>query len=300
MPRHTGRRNSRYARVNRKKRGHTRRVQRAGSLKDITIATLTWNSPKTLKNTFDSYKKNGLLDMVTSMIYFQERTPKDDAVAAKYGVDKVLGTSENVGVLQAFIDIINNVDTKYFIMAEVDFMLVNNESKTRKVLQDCIKMMTEKDVKYVRLRDRKNPGKPLHSRLQIPVSDEDLESYDYNGYIHLPEIVHFIENPDEKVKNVFTTIQPPEFNYKWYICDFKDYHWSTNAYMAETQFLKDIIVPILKEHLTTDDRYNGIETIMWVNDMKDNEKLHGYKLATGEGLFKHIRLDNCVMHCDKA
>lgn len=275
------------------------RNTRRTSMKDITLAILTWNSPKTLKNTLESYKKNGLLNMVTPMIYFQERTPEDDAIARSYGITKVLGTSKNVGVLEAFIDIVNNVKTPYFIMAEVDFVLVNHEEKTRKVLDDCIHLMMEKDVKYVRLRDRKNPGKPLHSRSQIPVSDDKLEDYDYNGYIHLPEIVHFIEHPDEKVPDVFTTVKPPEFNYKWYLCDFADYHWSTNAYIAQTKFLKDIILPILEKYTNTDDKYNGIETVMWLKG-NNSEKLHGYKLATGEGLFKHARLDNCVAHCDEA
>jgi hypothetical protein len=53
------------------------------------------------------------------------------------------------------------------------------------------------------------------------------------------------------------------------------------------------------EYMTTEDKYNGIESIMWVTE-NNNERLHGYKLATGEGLFKHIRLDNCIKHCDKA
>ena len=274
-------------------------TRHAGNLKDITLVILTWKSPKTLKNTLDSYKKNGLIDMVTPMIYFQERTAADDELAKKYGIDRVLGTSENVGVLKAFIDIVKHVKTRYFILAEVDFMLVNNEAKTRKVLDDCIKLMKEEDVKYVRLRDRKNPGKPLHSRIMIPVDDSELENYDYNGYIHLAEIVHFIEHPDKKVPDVFKKLQPPAYNYNWYTCDFKDYHWSTNAYMADTKFLREVILPILKKHAKTDDKYNGIEMIMWVNT-NNNDKLHGYKLATGEGLFKHIRLDNCVAHCDKA
>jgi len=273
-----------------------------GSLKDITLAVLTWNSPKTLKNTLDSYKKHGLLDMVHSTVYFQERKPADDAMAKKYGIDEVLGTSENVGVFDAFIAMIEACKTPYFLLAECDFELVNNRQRVRSVLEDCIKLMSEDDVKVVRLRDRYRPGKPLHSRGLIPVSDAKLELYDYSDYISKAEMVHFVKNPDKKLPGVFTVADQPRYHHKWYICDYKDYHWSTNVYIAKTDFLKDVIIKILKENISNssnrNDEYkmNGIEHILW----REKDRLNGYKIASGLGLFMHKRLDHCKQHCDQA
>jgi len=269
----------------------TVRNQRGGLAKDITLAVLTWNSPTTLKGTLDSYKKHGLLEMVHSMVYFQERKPEDDELAKKYGIDEVLGTSENVGVLNAFVEIMKHVKTKYFILAEDDFLLIHGKDKTRRIIDDCMKLFEEKDVKYIRLRDRKNPGSPLYSRDEIGVPDEELTKYDYSDYTHKAEVVHFLDHPDHVIKHVFTPFHPPEFNYTWYTCDFKDYHWSANIYIAETKFLTDVVVPILAEHkrnMNNDwNKYHGIEPLMW----KHIDKLYGYRLATGEGLFKHERVD---------
>ena len=300
MARVTGRRKSRSGRIRHKKSRTTRRAQRGGSLKDITIGILSWKSPLTLKSTLDSYRNNGLLDLVKSVIYFQERSHETDRIAREYGINKIIGTYENLGVLHAFLEIMKNVHTPYFIMAEADFKLIHNKEKTKKILTDCMKLIRENGVKYVRLRDRRDPGVPLHSRKLIPVGDDELDGYDFSDYISKPEMVHFFENPEEKVKDVFTVVGPPDFNYKWYLCDYEHYHWSTNIYIAETKFIKEVIIPILLKHREVDmngkniDKINGIEPILWDNKYK----LHGYKVASGEGLFKHIRLDDCVQHCD--
>ena len=45
------------------------------SLKEITLGILSWRSYSTLNNTLESFKKNGLTDMINIIIYFQEISP---------------------------------------------------------------------------------------------------------------------------------------------------------------------------------------------------------------------------------
>jgi hypothetical protein len=271
----------------------TRRVQRGGEFKNITIAILSWKAPQTIRNTLESYKQNNLLGLVKSLIYIQERTEEEEAVAAEYGIQKVLGTSENVGVLNAFIEMMRAVDTPYVIFAEDDFALLHDESKVRGVLADCMKLCSEKGVKYIRLRDRKNPGEPLYSRLELDVDDSKLEAHDYKDFPYKAEMVHFLDNPDQMLPDIFTAVNPPEFNYTWYLCDFTHSNWSSNIYMADMELIKNTILPILETSTnstsTNFDKYHSIERILVPTENK--QKLDGIILATGEGLFTHHRLD---------
>jgi hypothetical protein len=268
------------------------------SFKDITIGILCWRSPRTIRNTLESYKKNGLLELVHPFIYFQERSSDTDRLAEEYGIKDIIGTKENKGLLQAFIEMVNHVKTKYFIFAECDFELINDNKKVSDILNDCMKLMKENNIKVIRLRDRKNPGKPLHSRQSFDMSDSELEKQDFTDYIAKPEMVHFFDNPEEKVSDVFTIVDKPQYNYRWYMCDYKHYHWSNVIYMAETKFLKDVVIPIVLESRETqngknDELLNTFEQIMWAK----RDRLHGYTVASGEGLFKHNRIDDCLQWC---
>jgi hypothetical protein len=156
-----------------------------------------------------------------------------------------------------------------------------------------MKLCSERGAKYVRLRDRKNPGDPLHARLQLPVEDSELETYDYTDYIFKPEMVHFLDNPDEILPNVFTKVAPPECNHTWYLADFKNCNWSSTIYLADTEFIKGTLLPLLEGTTNSTEsplnKFNSIERIIGIPENK--QKLDGVILATGEGLFTHSRVD---------
>lgn len=141
----------------RRNRNTSRRIgrKRGGSLKDITMYILCWKSPRTIKNTLESYKQQNLIKHLNVVMYFQERDDKSDAIAAEYGIPVVMGTKDNIGILNAFVDMIKATTTPYFILSECDFQLVENEKSVSDVLNDAMKLIREKNVKLVKLRHRK-------------------------------------------------------------------------------------------------------------------------------------------------
>lgn len=286
----------------RSRRRSTRRKQRGGaSLKDITMCILSWKSPKTLRNTLDSYKDNNLLNLITPCIYIQERTEETDAVAREYGIENILGTTENVGILQAFVEMVEATTTPYFIFAECDFPVVHKEGQIRSVLHDCIKLITEENVKVIRLRDRYNPGKPLHSRTDLEIEDSQLEDHDYTDFISKAEMVHFVKDPEKKLPDVFTVVDAPKYKNRWYICTYEHYHWSNNIYMAETKFMKEVVLRLIKEsqdaeNNSTNGKLNTLERIM----SSGKNQFEKEKIASGPGLFTHKRIDDCIQYCDRA
>jgi hypothetical protein len=252
----------------------------------ITLSILSYKSPLTIRNTLESYRKNKLFDMVTSHIYFQERNNNCDSIAKEFNIEHIFGTAENVGILKAFQSMVTNTTTPYFIFAECDFELINDQDKTKNILEDCIKLITKENVKLVRLRDRHNPGVPDYARALIPVSDENLSTYSYNSFKHKLDGLLFLDDIEKSMPNVFTVKGPPEYKYKWYICDFNNSRWGNNIFIASTQFLKDTILPYISK-FADDPKYTMMESLLW----EESSPIHTMLNAGGDGLFKHNRLD---------
>ena len=276
--------------TNKQRKLYIRRLKHIGGMNNlknmITLSILSWKSPLTLRNTLESYKKNNLFNMVTPHIYFQEKDNNCDNIAKEFGIENISGNPENVNLLRAFQAMVTNTHTPYFIFAECDFELVNSEDKTKSILEDSIKLITEEDVKLVRLRDRYNPGTPVYARMSIPVNDEELSTYSYENFKYKLEGLLFLDDIEKSMPNVFTVKAPPEYKYKWYICDFNNSRWGNNIFIASTQFLKDTILPYISK-FADDPKYVNLESLLSEEQSPINKMLN----AGGDGLFKHNRLD---------
>jgi hypothetical protein len=262
--------------------------QSGGAHKDITLGILCWKSFQTLRNTLNSYKINGLFDFVKPVIYFQERTPECDAIAAEYGITDIMGSQENTGIIHAFVELVNKSTTAYFIFAECDFELVHPKEKTSAVLDESIKLLTEKNVDLVKLRDRKNPGEPLGSKNFVPGTHAEIQNKPINPNFQWKlESLHFLDMPEKSFPGVFDIVtfsQDP-----WYICDDKHNMWSNNIFIAKVSWLKEKVLSILasrplNKNGKNDDKFSRMEGLL-------GAQLKGNRYAAGHGLFKHNRLD---------
>lgn len=265
-----------------KRKRRSRRQRGGGDLKEITMGILTWKSPLTIRNTLESYKKNGLLGMVKPILYFQERSPQDDEIAKEYGIKDVMGGQTNTGIIGGMIEMIQATTTKYFIFAECDFELVNDEATTKKILSEAIKLMEEKDVKLVRLRDKKQPGEPLGSRAFAPVPDEELPNFTFDdSFPYKIEVVMFPGDiqPDKAFPGLFERI---DYETPWYKTSSEHAPWSNNIFIARTDFLKEKLLPLLETNREMPS--TSMEGYLI-------ENLNGYSVAAGNGLFMHKRVD---------
>ena len=258
----------------------------------ITIGIVCWKSPKTITSTLDSYTKNGLFELVRPIIYIQERTPKYEKIARDHGISTILGTKDNLGILQAFIALVEATTTKYFIFAECDFKLIHDKATTEKVLGEAIRLIEEKNVKVVRLRDRKHPGYPMIAEMMAGVDkmsreDRNKHAFDQNFDYKL-ESVMFLDHPDKAFPNVFTVV---DYSSRWYTCPEKGCApWSNNIFIAPTAFMKETVLPLLKVRPgvnaagRNDDVFGKLETYL-IGHLKN------YTVAQGPGLFTHERHD---------
>lgn len=257
-------------------------IKRGGNLKDITMHMLCWKSPKTVKNTLESYKKGNLLSAVNTNIYFQERDDASNALAAEYGITSVMGTGENVGILRALIEMINATKTPYFMFAECDFELVETEQAVSDILNDAMKLIREKSVKVVRLINRKKPG-PVYS-----LNGKDSSTQFDKAFPYKLETLHVLDTPESMFPGSFTIVQEG-YNRKWYVCSFVDNIWSNQIFLADMKFMKETILPLLEKSKNAN-KYNGAEKMLDAECTATGALKDGL-IAQGDGLFTHSRLN---------
>ena len=99
---------------------------------DITIGYLSWKRHEIFRQTLNSHKTNGLHDLIkpcNRIIFFQELSIEDINIANEFQC-KYIGEQDNIGILNAFIKLVESCQTKYFIFCENDWYLCENKDTT--------------------------------------------------------------------------------------------------------------------------------------------------------------------------
>ena len=124
----------------------------------IGVAILSWKSPKTVRNTLESYLNTKFLDMVDdSVLCFQEVSKEDIELAKSVGI-RYVATDNNKGIQGAFRLGYESLDTDYILILENDCSIVGSQDFIRSQLTEALKLLDADVVDLVRLRSRFNPG----------------------------------------------------------------------------------------------------------------------------------------------
>jgi hypothetical protein len=235
----------------------------------ISIGMLAWHSGQTLVNTLHSYYLNGLLEMVDDVtIFFQEATHEDIDIANHFSVNYI-ESNTNVGIGKAFIELAKNAKTDRILFLEHDWKLIEDRETTYNRLSSGLELINN-GFNLVKYRHRKTPGVPLFS--QRPYQGNELNHYDSEMDLvspHLLESIHWVDNPEidfseqiTKQGEYFTTTS------RWG-------NWSNNPGLFDTQFYINTVEPFAGGGIDLEGKIGG----WWARQ--------DYKVAHGEGLFKH-------------
>jgi len=270
-------------------------------MENITIGYLSWKKHDILDQTLSTHKTNGLFDCIAPknrLIYFQEINELDIHIANKYECNYI-GSQENVGILNAFIALVENCKTDYFIFCENDFLLLQSQYtgfNIKSTLSDMINILQNDNLAQVKLSNSKIPGF-LYSRKLI--NDEWFQQ-DQTNYNFKVESLSWLESPLEFYKN----LQIIKYNYEWIIFNLIDQSWCNHIYGCNTKYLKEIVVPILKHNRdhnkNLDILYQGLEdTLNFTSNIPDLDKNENIinlieihkkrKTYSGGGNFYHFK-----------
>lgn len=228
----------------------------------LTIAILSWNAHRTLRNTLESYKAFDLDRSATErLIFFQELSGADTQIAKKYGYDYT-GTPNNIGVAAAYKKLVESSTSEFFLFLENDWQLIDYPFNA---LQDGQDMLRSKQVDVVRYRSRKYPGVPLWT---LQYMDNE-----YEKPTHLLDCVHWQWKPDK-----FPEIQLATVNERdWYFASSRHANWTNNPTMFRREWLLENIVPRMGNR--------DVEV-----DIQEWWEKQSYWVAQSEGLFTHNRI----------
>jgi hypothetical protein len=259
----------------------------------ISIGILSWNSNQTLRNTLESYRKNGLFEIVNDVtLFFQEVSDEDRKISKEYDIP-FIGYEENIGIGNAFIKLSEISRSDNLLLLEHDWELIEDKETTFNRLKSGIELLNS-DYSVVRYRHRKNPGYPLYT--QLAYQGNELNHYDESIQLtspHLMDCIHWIENPD---------VEFPDKISKEGEYFFSTSRWSNftnNPCMYKKNFYINTVFPF-KQIKEKDSEYyknfgNNLNHYGSVEPWKHSLEVDiGYwwsrqefKIAWSEGLFKH-------------
>ena len=242
-------------------------------MEKFSIGILSWHSTDDLITTLTSYHDNGLLyfcDDVT--LYFQEINETDKAIAKHYNI-KYIGTSENIGIGQAFIKLVEKAKYDKVLLLEHDWNLIEPIEIVKSRIESGL-ILLDSGYDCIRYRSRKNPGYP-HFSIQ-KYQGRELEYYDPEiklEYPHLLDSIHWLDDPDKTFPG---KIGVQEINgEKYYVSSSRYGNFTNNPCLYRKKFYLDVTKP----HAGSGIALEGNISYAWARA--------AYNVAHGEGIFRH-------------
>jgi hypothetical protein len=224
----------------------------------MTIGVLSWGAHRTLINTLKSYQALGI-DKVDDerIIFFQEISATDRDIAKKYGWH-AYGATINIGIAQAYRELVNLASGDLFLFLENDWVALEGPQQ----LYEAGELLRNRVIDVARLRHRQYPGDPLYTR--------QFEGYEERQLTHLLDSIHWTD-PAQKWPEKVT------WDGGWYFTSSMYANWTNNPTMFRTEWLKDYIVP----------RLGNKDIEVDIQEWWENQT---FNVAQGAGIFTHKRI----------
>jgi len=190
----------------------------------MTLAMLSWGAHRTLINTLESYRTFGISGS-ENIIWFQEITKEDKRIADKYGF-KYYGSDRNIGIAQAYKELVTKATEDTFLFLENDWMALESGDRLKLGLE----LLYSHTADVVRYRHRRYPGAPLWT-------------YQYKGsemekLTHLLDCVHWVDDP-----HIYFHSFIKRADNGFYLASSQQANWTNNPTMFKTDFLINNILP---------------------------------------------------------
>lgn len=235
---------------------------------NLSVGILAWKSGQTLVNTLKTYFDRGFLHKVNDVcILFQEFSEQDRQIAEHFDIPYI-PHQQNIGIGNAFIELAEQAKSPNLLLLEHDWKLIEDEKTTVERLKSGMELL-DLGYKCVRYRHRKDPGHPHFSE---KYNGQWLTYYDKlfeTTSPHLLDSIHWNESdvlfPDKIQKAG-----------EYFVCSSRYGNWTNNPCMFKTQFYIDTVKPFTGGGIDLEGKISK----WWCEQ--------SYRVAHGEGLFKHI------------
>jgi hypothetical protein len=236
----------------------------------ISIGVLAWKSGQTLVDTLMTYYENGLFEIASDIkILFQEFSDEDLEIANHFGIEYI-GLKENVGIGKAFLKLTQSAKTENVLILEHDWKLIETKEITYNRLQSGIQLLNN-GFDVVRYRHRIEPGFPHFSFKYIGNELNYYDDWHECTAPHLLDSLHWLD-PSESFPDKI------QKDGEYFVTTSRWGNWTNNPCMYKKDFYINAIAPFSGEGIDLERKI----AYWWPRQE--------YKVAHGEGLFKHIDL----------
>lgn len=237
----------------------------------FSVAILSMNSPRTLTQTLTSYQENGLLNLTDDVsIYFQHISDRDRAIAEQFGITKLYGDENNIGIGSAIKLLAQGAKYNNFLFLEEDWLLAEGNRTTLDQLSYGLDLLQEGKLDFCRYRSVSAPGDPLYTR---QFAAEPMRSPE-----HLIEQVH---SRGILLEKEFGPVQKYENSDAAFVYADSFYaNYSNNPFLCSTKFWLDNIAPSDKGGISLE------------GEIRKAWRSAGHRVGYNvPGLFSHQRID---------
>jgi hypothetical protein len=239
---------------------------------DLSIGILSWKSAGELRATLETYKKNGLFQMVEDVtVFFNEFDFDDFELMDDYDNLYYVPNEHNIGIGRANLELAHQSESENLLLLEKDFHLIENADTTYNLLKEGIDFLNN-GANVVRYRHRLNPGNPhysfRHRGNELNYYDSEIEATSP----HLLDSLHWL-NPavsfPDKVQQIGDS----------FITTSKWGNWTNNPCMYKREFYIQTVTPFAGDGIALEGNISK-----WWNRQP-------YKVVHGPGLFKHVDIN---------
>ena len=270
--------------------GHDRGCRVPASVASLSIGVLSYHAHKTLASTLDSYGKGGLVSCANeACIFFNELTPEDERFCMERPGWHCVGSPVNLGLLGGMDALARTMTGDYLLMLQNDCPLVADAVATRRYLDESIALLATGKADIVRCRSRTLPGQGF-------ADSKKFTRYHGNGLLPALRRILRPNKTRRMIGRAPYAIPDAELRFPGYITREGDFLVVDSAVINFTDqpFLisRPLMLTLLdwaKEH-PKKRTLNGFQ-VMEINLNVPWWRHSHFKVAVGEGLFTHSRLD---------
>ncbi len=124
----------------------------------LSVGVLSYRAPETLARTMESYREGGLAECADECcVFFNAMTHADEEQCARYGW-RCAGSPENLGLLGGMDALARTLTGDYLLMLQNDCPLVADAPFTHRYLAEATALLASGQADIVRCRSRAHPG----------------------------------------------------------------------------------------------------------------------------------------------
>jgi hypothetical protein len=236
----------------------------------ISIGILSWRSGQTLIDTLLTYYQNALFEIVNdTTILFQEITDEDKQIADHFSLPYI-GLNENIGIGKAFINLAKNAQTENILLLEHDWQLIEDRETTYDRLSSGLELLNN-GYTSVRYRHRVDPGYPHFS---FKHKGNELDYYDDWHECTAPHLLDSLHWLDPSISFPDKIQREGEY----FVTTSRWGNWTNNPCLIKKEFYINNMTPFVGEGIDLERKI----AYWWPRQ--------NFKVAHGEGLFKHVDL----------